>query len=63
MTDTEILTCFGCVHLTHDKYSDGSITYGCAFCPGLIKGESSMYDDDDPIRCDKYSITPPVSSV
>ena len=53
MNDKE--TCFGCKHLRSKSYADGLLLYFCALKPGVVRGESSAFDDDrDPKRCEKY---------
>ena len=47
-------TCYGCKHLTSKWWGDGSTAYGCALCPGLVKGVVGAFDDDEPIRCEEF---------
>ncbi len=47
-------TCFGCENLTTVWYADETITYGCKFHPGIIRGENNTDGCRDPERCDKF---------
>lgn len=50
------MTCYGCKFLTSKIYADGTTLYGCALIPGLVIGETSAFDDDEPVRCEDFTV-------
>jgi len=43
--------------LTRKPYADGTTYYGCDKTPGLVTGESSAFEEDEPKRCEGYEHT------
>jgi len=52
MNNTNI--CFGCNHFRSEWFGDDTTLYKCALVPGLVTGQSSAFDDDEPRRCERY---------